>query len=96
MEENPAYLSLCHEPLGQFSEDYDCGYFWMIDKENHFIWHNGELVMEDENGNDVGYQSFLGFSKEKKRVVVILSNLIAYDGDDNAYTDLLGYLLLEK
>lgn len=94
LKEEPAYLKNCLEPLAEFTEDYDCGYFWLIDEENGICWHNGELAMEDENGRDVGFQSFLGISKETGSAVVVLSNLIAYDEDDTAYTDIIGYQLL--
>lgn len=94
LENKPFYLGLCHQPLAAFSEDYDCGYFWLIDKENGIIWHNGEVCTEDENGNLTGYQAFLGFAPEKNCVAVVLSNMISYDKDENAYTDLLGYALL--
>ena len=96
MQEELSHLSLTHEPLSQFTEDYDCGYFWLIDKENDMIWHNGELAMENDNGEEVGFQAFLGFSKSSNRVVVVLSNMIAYDEDENAYADLLGYQLMES
>lgn len=94
LKEEPSYLKNCLESLAEFTQDYECGYFWLIDKENGICWHNGELAMEDENGNDVGFQSFLGISKETKSIVVVLSNLIAYDEDDTAYTDIIGYQLL--
>lgn len=96
MQEELPHLRLTHEPQSQFTEDYDCGYFWLIDKENGMIWHNGELAMENDNGEEVGFQAFLGFSKTSNRVVVVLSNIIAYDEDENAYTDLLGYQLMES
>lgn len=94
LKEDPSYLSICHEPLAQFSIDYNCGFFWMIDKDTGYVWHNGEISMDDESGKEVGFQSFLGFSKENNTVVVVLSNIISYDKEGNAYTDLLGYSLL--
>lgn len=96
MQEELSHLKLTHEPLCQFTEDYDCGYFWLIDKENDMIWHNGELSMENDDGEEIGFQAFLGFSKASNRVVVVLSNMIAYDEDENAYADLLGYQLMES
>lgn len=36
----------------------------------------------------------LFFSKSRNRVVVVLSNVIAYDAEETAYTDLLGYRFL--
>ena len=40
------------------------------------IWHNGELAMNGSDVKEVGYQSFIGISPEKNKVVVILSNSI--------------------
>lgn len=94
LEHTPSYLGHAHVPLGEFQEDYQIGYFWLIDRENDIIWHNGELGMNTEDGEEVGYQAFLGFSPSRNKVVVILSNVIANDEDGNAYTDLLGYSLL--
>lgn len=96
LTEKPEYLSSCTLPLAKFSDDFDCGYFWIIDKENDIVWHNGEICYEDENGRDAGYQAFIGFSKSKNRVVVVLSNIIAYDNDETAYTDILGYQLMQQ
>lgn len=94
LEENPSYLSISHQPLAQFTEGYDCGFFWMIDTKNRIIWHNGEVEMEDEDGNPVGFQSFLGISEDKRKVVVVLSNVVAYDNNDTGYADLIGYQML--
>lgn len=44
----------------------EIGMSWLIDNKNSVIWHNGGT------GN---YNSYLGFSSEKKTAVVILSNL---------------------
>jgi len=33
---------------------------------------------------------------EKNRIVVVLSNAICNDSDDTAYTDYLGYILMQK
>lgn len=66
-------------------------------KDNPVIFHNGEVAMEKDNGKEVGFQSFLGFSKENGRVVLVLSNEIARDDEDNDYATLLGYrVLLEE
>lgn len=42
------------------------GLTWMLDEENGIIWHNGGT------GN---YNSYIGFTRDKTRGVVILSNL---------------------
>lgn len=46
------------------------GMTWMIDERNNIIWHNGATSV---------YNSYIGFSKDKKKGVVILSNLNAND-----------------
>lgn len=89
------FLDLCTKPVGSMDDTYDIGYFWLIDKEEDIIWHNGEIAYDDEDGNEVGYMSFIGVSPKKNKVVVVLYNGISYDGDD-ALTDILGYLLLEE
>lgn len=89
------YLQECIKPLDKMDEDYDIGYFWIIDSENDIIWHNGELAMDGPDGNEVGYQSFIGISPSRNKVVVVLSNAIANDNEGTAYTDMIGYLLLD-
>lgn len=91
-----AYLRNAIEPIAEVDEDYDIGYFWLIDKNTGIIWHNGEVAMDGENGEEEGYQSFIGISPESNRVVVILSNVILNDEDDTAYVDMLGYLLMQE
>ena len=88
------YLQKAASPLKNFSDDYDCGYFWLIDDENDIVWHNGELCFEDENSENIGHQSFIGFSKSRNKVIVVLSNVIAYDSEETALSDLLGYSLM--
>lgn len=46
------------------------GMTWMIDERNNIIWHNGATS---------DFNSYIGFSKDKKKGVVILSNLNAND-----------------
>lgn len=46
------------------------GMTWMIDERNNIIWHNGATS---------DYNSYIGFSKDKNKGVVILSNLNAND-----------------
>lgn len=91
--EEPSYLALGHEPNATFDGNMDCGIFWIIDKENNIVWHNGEIISNDDDENPVGYQAFVGYSKEKDRVVVVLSNEIGYY-EDNDFPDLIGYTML--
>lgn len=46
------------------------GTTWIIDEKNNIIWHNGATT---------DYNSYIGFSKDKKKGVVVLSNLNAND-----------------
>lgn len=42
------------------------GMTWIIDNENNIIWHNGATS---------NYNSYIGFNKDKKIDIVVLSNL---------------------
>jgi CubicO group peptidase (beta-lactamase class C family) len=77
MREKPEYLSIAHEALAEVNATTAAykkmgiridavGAGWMIDNENNIIWHNGGT------GN---YNSYIGFDKENKIAVVILSNM---------------------
>jgi len=77
MNETIKYLSGTHETLAEVntsSAQYrkmdihidSVGAAWLIDKQNNIIWHNGGT------GN---YNCYIGFDKNKKVAVVILSNL---------------------
>lgn len=44
------------------------GMTWMIDNKNNIIWHNGSTT---------NFNSYIGYNKEKKVGVVILSNIAA-------------------
>lgn len=46
------------------------GMTWMIDEQNNIIWHNGATS---------DFNSYIGFTKDKKKGVVVLSNLNAND-----------------
>lgn len=46
------------------------GMTWMIDEKNNIIWHNGATT---------DFNSYIGFNKDKKKGVVVLSNLNAND-----------------
>jgi CubicO group peptidase (beta-lactamase class C family) len=74
---NPDYLNKAHDSLAEVNASNssyekmgiridDFGTGWMIDKEKKIVWHNG--------GTD-HYNSYLGFDKEKRIGVVVLSNL---------------------
>lgn len=88
MDEPYAYLKRAVTGLANVDENYDIGMFWIIDDKNDIWWHNGEISMEGEDGKEVGYQSFIGISPSRNKVVVILSNAICYDEDETAYTDI--------
>lgn len=90
------YLKSAISKQDSVDDDYDIGFFWLIDRESGIIWHNGELAMDSEGCTEVGYQSFIGISPQKDKVVVILSNSICNAEDGTAYTDILGYLLMEQ
>ena len=42
------------------------GMIWMIDNKNDIIWHNGSTT---------NFNSYIGYNKEKKVGVVVLSNI---------------------
>lgn len=46
------------------------GLTWMLDEQNNIIWHNGATT---------DFNSYIGFTEDKKKGVVILSNLNAND-----------------
>lgn len=46
------------------------GMTWMIDEQNNIIWHNGATS---------DFNSYIGFTNDKKKGVVVLSNLNAND-----------------
>lgn len=83
-------------PISKIDDEYDVGCFWLIDKGNDVIWHNGEVAMGDFKGKEAGYQSFVEISPKENKVVVILSNVIANDEDGTAYSDMLGYSLMTE
>lgn len=60
-------LQECHQPQLQVNEQLQVGLGWMISDFNgdRLIWHNGATG---------GYHSFIGFLKEKKKGVCILTN----------------------
>ena len=77
MYEEPSYLSMAHEALAEVNASTAMhakmdihtdavGIGWMIDQKNEIVWHNGAT------GN---YNCYIGFNKENKIGVVVLSNL---------------------
>ena len=77
MEADLNYLSIAHGALAEANATTgnsekmgiridSVGAGWMIDNKNNIIWHNGGT------GN---YNSYIGFDKENKIGVVVLSNL---------------------
>jgi len=77
IDENPNYLDMAHDSLAEVNGSNasyekmgiridDFGIGWMIDNEKKIVWHNGGTA---------DYNSYIGFDKEKKIGVVVLSNL---------------------
>ena len=71
------YVIKTQEPLkdvNEVNEIYDMfdvnvdsvGMTWMIDNKNNIIWHNGSTT---------NFNSYIGFNREKKVGVVVLSNI---------------------
>lgn len=46
------------------------GMTWILDEKNNIVWHNGATT---------NFNSYIGFTKDKKKGVVVLSNLSAND-----------------
>jgi len=85
----PAYLAFSHKTYQTFEKDgFSMGLGWIINPETNYLWHNGGTS---------SYQSFLGFDKEHKTVVVVLSNYSAKDGtEDEDALDNIGFSLLDS
>ncbi|MCT2536828.1 beta-lactamase family protein [Aquibacillus koreensis] len=58
-------LSETHHVLHEHTDGMHVGMNWIINKEKNVIWHNGGTA---------GYSSFMGFNKDRKMGVVVLSN----------------------
>lgn len=93
MTEALPYLSLSHQEYKEVNastKQYkqmgiridSVGLGWMIDKQNHFIWHNGGTS---------NYNSYLAIDKENQIAVVILSNL---SPDDRIPATVMGVELM--
>lgn len=89
INDSPQYLAFSHKTYQTFEENgFSMGLGWIIDPETNYLWHNGGTS---------SYQSFLGFDKEHKTVVVVLSNYPAKDGTkDEDALDIIGYSLLNS
>lgn len=89
MNDSPEYLALSHKEYEIVGKNgLSMGLGWIIDSETNYIWHNGSTS---------SYQSFLGFDKKHKTVVVVLSNYSAKDGTkDEDALDMIGYSLLNN
>lgn len=89
MDNSPDYLDYSHKVYQTFEEDgFSMGLGWIIDPETNYLWHNGGTS---------SCQSFLGFDKKHKSVVVVLSNYSAKDGSkDEDALDRIGYSLLNS
>jgi beta-lactamase class C len=59
---------------------------WVIHNDKNIIWHNGGTG---------GYSSFMGFHKEKKTGVVVLSNYEPSFSKEES-VDQIGFGLLER
>jgi D-alanyl-D-alanine-carboxypeptidase/D-alanyl-D-alanine-endopeptidase len=72
-----AAMKFAQQPRSDMTKTMRIGLAWMTTKKG-IIWHNGETG---------GYQSFLGFTADGRRGVVILSNT-AVDVDDLGFATL--------
>lgn len=81
IEENPDYLSLCHEFYDMNSEHSNMGLGWWIDYKNPNIFYHG--------GNTSGFASMLAFDKEKKSAVVLLANVRHFKKRDKIFKGIL-------
>lgn len=66
--EEKSYLRYSHQKQAS-DKSHDIGLGWIIEKDDDIIWHNGRTG---------SFHSFLGFSKKRQRVVVLLSNCMKY------------------
>ena len=70
-------MKLAQEPCGEASKTSRIGLAWMTSRTG-IVWHNGQTG---------GYRSYLGFTADRRRGVVILSNT-AIDADDLGFATL--------
>jgi CubicO group peptidase (beta-lactamase class C family) len=71
-------MKLAQEPRSDMTKTMRIGLAWMTTRKG-IIWHNGETE---------GYRSFIGFSADGRRGVILLSNT-------DAYLDDLGFATLD-
>jgi CubicO group peptidase (beta-lactamase class C family) len=71
-------MKLAQEPRSEMTKTMRIGLAWMTTRKG-IIWHNGETE---------GYRSFIGFSADGRRGVILLSNT-------DAYLDDLGFATLD-
>lgn len=71
-------MKLAQEPRSEMSKTMRIGLAWMTTRKG-IIWHNGETE---------GYRSFIGFTADRRRGVIVLSNT-------DAYLDDLGFATLD-
>jgi CubicO group peptidase (beta-lactamase class C family) len=72
-----AAMKLAQEPRGEVSKTSRIGLAWMTSRTG-IVWHSGQTG---------GYRSYLGFTPDRRRGVVILSNT-AIDADDLGFATL--------
>jgi D-alanyl-D-alanine-carboxypeptidase/D-alanyl-D-alanine-endopeptidase len=70
-------MKLAQEPRGEVSKTNRIGLVWMTSRTG-IVWHNGQTG---------GYRSYLGFTPDRRRGVVILSNT-AIEVDDLGFATL--------
>lgn len=77
----PTAMRLAHKPRREVAPNERIGLAWMTrhDKDGDVIWHNGMTG---------GYASFMGFTADRRRGVVILTNA-AQSVDDLGFATLL-------
>ena len=67
MQESLKDVNAVNEVYDMFDVNVDSvGMTWMIDNKNNIIWHNGSTT---------NFNSYIGFNREKKVGVVVLSNI---------------------
>ena len=60
-------VNVVNEIYDMFDVNVDSvGMTWMIDNKNNIIWHNGSTT---------NFNSYIGFNREKKVGIVVLSNI---------------------
>ena len=58
------------------------GMTWMLDDKNDIVWHNGATT---------NFNAYMGFTKDKKKGVAVLSNI---DPDDKISMTVIGVKIL--